>query len=157
MAAYASVQNVQEEFKNTTFSSTSQPTDTRVTRYIQEEEAIINAKVGMIYTAPVDATASPLSTIILRKISISMVSRRVKEILEVQSESTDTNQAAKKDSTKPPEELLQEIVDRVLVLPDAVLLSTTNGATSYDSASADCNAKFKFKKGSGRYGGPNQW
>lgn len=157
MSAYASVQNVQEEFKNVTFSNTSVPTDTRVSRYIDEEEAVINAKVGMIYQVPVDSTASPQSTLILRSISISMVSRRVKEILEVKSDSEDTNQSAKKNSKVEPEDLLTQIVNRTLTLPDAVLLSTSNGATSYDSASADPNAAFQFKKGSGRYGGPNQW
>lgn len=155
MAAYASVTNIQEEFKNVTFDSNSIVTDTRVSRFIDECEAVINAKVGMIYQVPVDSVASPQSTLILRQISIYMVSNRIKEIIQTKSDSDDTNQATKGKVAKSPEDLLQDILDKVLVLPDAVLLSTTKGATDYDVG--DATVEFAFKRATGRYGGPNQW
>lgn len=155
MSAYASVSDVAQEFKNVTFDSTSVITDTRVTKFITETEAIINAKVGKIYQMPLDQTASPQSTIILRRISIGMVSNRIKEILDVKTGEEDTKQAGKQTDYKSPEMLLQEIVDRKTPLPDASLLSPTNGATNYDVG--DATVQHVFKVGTGRYGGPNQW
>lgn len=131
MATYAAVSDIQGEFKNITFStSTSVPT-ANVTRFLDEADAEINAKIGQIYETPIDSTNNPISFKILRHIEIDLVASRIKAIVEVKSTDDKTNQSSKLDPMQAARDRIQEIVDRKLPLPDASLLSTGKGATGY--------------------------
>ena len=154
--AYASASDVQNEFKNVDFTQPSSAVTTaKVTEWIGQAEAEINAKVGMVYQVPVDSGASPNSTLILKAISIGIVAQRVRDVLQVKTPDQETSQGARKDSAKDARTRLDAIVNRTLPLPDAVLISSTNGATDYDVG--DTTVEFSFQRGTGSNGGPNQW
>jgi hypothetical protein len=154
--AYATTQNIQEEFKSLDFTAANSAVQTtRVQRFIAEAEAEIDAKVGQVYNTPIDPTASPNSLVIVRAISIGIVAQRVRDILEVKSPDQETGQGVRKDSASDARKRLDAIVNRTLPLPDAVLKSSTNGATSFEAG--DASAEFTFKRGSNGRGGPNQW
>lgn len=130
--AYASLSDIQNEFKSVTFSSGSAPTDSAVTAFIAQEEAKLNARVGLKYVVPVDPTASPLSTLILRSISVHLVTARIKEILKVKAADPKADQDARGgDPKKHALTVIDKIVSGEMPLPDAVLVSTANGVRSF--------------------------
>lgn len=153
--SYADTSDIQNEFKNLTFSDTTAVTPARVVALITQAEAEVDAKIGQVYVAPIDPGASPVSFQIVLAISIGIVAQRVRDILEVKSPEQESSQGVRKDSASDARKRLDQIVARTLPLPDAVLVSTTKGATSFDAGSTD--VKFTFRRGKNRYGGPNQW
>lgn len=148
MSTYAAASDIQAEFKNIVFSASTSVTSTSVTRFLAEADAEINAKVGQIYSVPVDGTLSPISFAILRHIEIDMVAARIKDIIEVKSTEDQTNQGSKKDPITLARERLQEIVDRKLPLSDATLISSVKGATGYNVGSS---VTAQFKRGCGQW------
>lgn len=130
--AYALLADIQNEFKSVVFSSASSPTDTAVSAFIDQEEAKINARVGLKYVVPVNPTSSPLSTLILRAISTHLVSAKIKEILKVKAADPKADQEARGgDPKKHAMNTIEKIVSGEMPLPDAVLVSSSDGVRSF--------------------------
>lgn len=127
--AYATTANVASEFKNITFSSTTQVTDTEVARFITEAEAEIDARIGKKYTVPL-TNASDIA--IVRQASVWMVADRVRKIMQVK----DISVEELKQGVRPPGgrrealKLIDEILKGDLEL-NADLLSSSNGIQSF--------------------------
>lgn len=139
MAAYAAVADVQGEFKSITFTSSTTVTDTQVTRFITEAEAEINGCVGLVYQVPVDSVVSPIAFALLRSLSISIVSTRIKNIVEVKTNDQGTSQGGgPKSDADNARKILDKIVAQTLKLIDAVKVNATrDGVESFASNNAE--------------------
>ncbi len=90
--AYTTTAEIQADFKDTTFSTTTNVKAADVDQFIVEADALINASVGSRYVTPV-AAGEGLS--LLKFLSRSLVAGRIKKILEVKQEkAVDANQAS---------------------------------------------------------------
>lgn len=118
--AYTTNTKVGEEFKNLTFSSSTFPTDTVVTRFISEADAYIDGRLGSIYETPITGTTSLL---IIQQISTWLTSARVRYLQQVKTGSETVKQYKEDDLYKKAMEMLTFICSRALILPDATLLS----------------------------------
>ena len=89
--AYSTAAEIQQDFKNADFSTSTNVTTAAVTQFIVEADALIDHYVGQRYVVPVTASASTLS--LLKLFSRSLVADRVRAILEVkQATNVDGNQ-----------------------------------------------------------------
>ena len=79
--SYTTYTEVQGDFKNTTFQTTGNVTQTDVTQFIVEADALINSYVSAKYPTPVSAAGDGLN--LLKLLSRTIVTLRIKSILEV--------------------------------------------------------------------------
>lgn len=88
---YTALEDIQAEFKNITFSSTTNVKDSDIDVYIVQADALINSYVGKRYTLPVSTSAEGYQ--LLKMISTALVADRVRARLEVkQSTNATANQ-----------------------------------------------------------------
>ena len=122
--AYSTYAEIQADFKDVTFTSTTLVKDTEVTQFIVEADSLIDSYVGKRYEVPITGTSS-LS--LMKLYSRTLVAERVRGILEVKQQTAQaTNQNVRSGlSTKDILKLLSDIRDEKTDLVDATLLSDT--------------------------------
>ena len=124
MAAYASESEIQKEFKSITWSAVAGGIEaTTVTRWTEEESAIIDSYLGGIYKIPITGTQSLLT---VKKICILMVSSRVKRTLQVKNIDPATQNQVSDDEYKQSIKILEDLRDQVNLLPDAPRIETAS-------------------------------
>lgn len=130
--AYATNAQVASEFKNITFSATSSITLDEVDRFIEEADAYIDSKLSQKYVTPITGTTS---LILVRQISVWLAAQRVKDIMRVKSGATEKDQGVGKTKIRRlddmAKEMLSDILNDKLELPDASLKDTSEGVYSY--------------------------
>jgi hypothetical protein len=135
--AYTTYSEIQADFKDMTFAASGQNViQSDVTQFIVEADALINSFVGARYTVPV---ASGEGLQLLKLCSRSLVTARIKKILEVKQEkATDANQSVVGVLLSPSQvmKILSDIRDDNLSLEGGVLLVSGNGF--YSNNSANC-------------------
>lgn len=131
--AYCTNAQVSSEFKGITFSASSSITDTEVDRFIEEADAEIDGKVSQVYTTPITGT---VSLIIVRTISIWLVKDRINKILAVKTGNDEDNQSGEESLGSRARQMLNDIVDRKLDLPDATLVTASDGVKDYNYANS---------------------
>lgn len=130
--AYCNPSDVASEFKNLSFSSSTNPTDTVVNSFIAQADAEIDGKVGLRYAVPIDTVACPVSAITLKQLSVWLVAARVKEILKVKTGDEGSSQEARAgDLAKTARAQLDQIAQGEFLLRDAPLLNTTEGLAGW--------------------------
>lgn len=88
--AYATKTEIEADFKDMEFVAGKNVTDTDVTQFIVESDALINSYVGTVYQVPV---SSGEGLQLLKLLTRSLVAARIKKLLEVKQEkATDANQ-----------------------------------------------------------------
>lgn len=144
--AYTTKDEVQSDFKDITFDSNSNVTDTDVTQFIVEADALINSYVGAKYQTPV-ASGEGLQT--LKLYSRCLVAARIKRLLEVkQQTSTDANQNVMTTLFSPSQiiKMLEDIRDDKLQLPGALPLKSSGGFFNNNVANNICPVVKKDEK-----------
>jgi phage gp36-like protein len=143
--AYCTLDDVQAEFKNTTFSGSTLVTDENVTAFIVQADAVINSYVGKRYETPVPETADGFQ--ILKMISSGIVAERVRAILEVkQVTNKDGEQNVRRGlSLNFLMGMLKDISTGKLLLDGALSASNSTGIYSENSKNY---IEPEFKKGS---------
>ncbi len=134
--AYTTAAEIEADFKDMTFTSTSNVKTDDVTQFIVEADALINAYVGARYTVPV-TSGDGLN--LLKLLSRSLVAQRVKALLEVkQDTSKDANQSVKGVllSAKEVMAILSDIKNDILQLSGAASLVSSSGF--YSNNVANC-------------------
>ena len=132
--AYTTYTEIQSDFKDITFNTTSNVSSNDVSQFIVEADALINAYVGSRYTVPV-TSGDGLN--FLKLLSRSLVTARIKKILEVKQEkSTDANQNVVGVLLSPSQvmKILEQIRDDKLSLAGASDLVSSNGFYSNNVA-----------------------
>ena len=133
--AYTTYSEVEADFKDTSFTTTTNVKAADVTQFIAEADALINSYVGSVYEVPVTTSGEGLT--LLKLLSRSLVTSRVKKILEVKQEkSTDANQniVSVLLSTERVMKILKDIQDKNLTLEGAVALVSGGGFYSKNVA-----------------------
>lgn len=129
--SYCTYSDVAKEFKSITFSSSTAVTDSQVTAFIAQADAVINAKIGLKYAMPITDTDA---LTILKMISVGMVADRVRDIVKTQSGDAQTSQQARPrgGATTPasPWAMLDSIVKGDMLLGSAALASSADGVKS---------------------------
>lgn len=142
--AYTTYSEIEKDFKDQSFSDTTgNVRQADVTGFITEADALINAYVGTRYTVPV-ASGDGLN--LLKLLSRSLVTARIKKILEVKQEkSTDANQSAVGVllSVTKVMEILNDIQSGKLALAGASALLSSGG---FYSKNAACDVEPVIKK-----------
>ncbi len=132
--AYTTYTEIQSDFKDITFSTTTNVTATDVTQFIVEADSLVNAYVAKRYTVPVTA-GDGLN--LLKLCSRSLVTARIKRLMEVvQEKSTEANQAVQGVLLSPTAvmKILTDIRDDLIDLTGATLLESSRGFYSKNVA-----------------------
>jgi phage gp36-like protein len=130
---YTSATEIQGDFKDLTFTATSNVKDSDVTGFIVEADALINSYVGARYSVPV-TSGDGLN--LLKLCSRSLVSARIKKIMEVkQDKGQDANQNVVGVLLSPTAvmKILADIRDDKINLDGGTLLVSGNGFYSYNA------------------------
>lgn len=141
--AYSTSAQVADEFQGVSFGATTVPTDTTVDRWIAEADQVIDAHVGLRYEVPVVEGDSPLSFLIVRKISIMLVASRVRKILNRSGANGDTARKVITDDHDKAMKMLKQISDGKMELSDVDPRNAKLGVSSYN---VDAGEEFTFKK-----------
>lgn len=140
--AYCTVAQVEAEFKDVTFGPTTAVTSTDVTRFIEESDAEINGYIGSKYVVPIDATESLK---VVRRISILIVTDRIKEILRVKTGDDKVDQATRGGQLRAQAmAMLKAVLSSQIKLSDAVLNDSGDGVSSF---AVDHGLEFEWQKG----------
>lgn len=141
--AYSTSQEVQEEFKEFPISATTAIKADQVTRFIEEADAEIDARLAIRFEVPITSEdALPL----IRKISIGLVAGRIKNMLPIQTGDTGIAQSAHGLAgrlEKEARELLRAIVDQEMKLIGVNPATTHQGVKS---GNVSANVRHRFKR-----------
>jgi len=133
--AYTTYSEIEKDFKDQTFAESSgNVRQADVTQFIVEADALINAYVGTKYTTPV---TSGEGASLLKLLSRSLVTARIKKIFEVKQEKgTDANQSAVGVLLSPSAvmKILKDIQEGSLALAGASALLSGDGFYSKNVA-----------------------
>lgn len=127
--AYSVLTDIESEFKDVTFSSTTAVTDDDIDGFIDQADAFIDSSISSRYEVPVTGSSSLL---VLKTISILLVKARVLSILSVKTPQDKTKQDPDGPTLRQQAlDMLKAIKNGSLLLTDAVLTSTDGGLTSF--------------------------
>lgn len=123
---YCQLSDIQSDFGDIEFSSTSKVTDTKVDELIVSESNYIDSYISSKYAVPVIELDSPSAFALLKRICIFRVSDRIRNILEIKTGNDNINQDVKGQSRTPSDDL-KKIIDGKLRLIDCPLATTDDG------------------------------
>ena len=119
---YCTVAEVQSEFSDTTFGSSTSVTSTEVTALIEEFSEYVNQRISNRYTTPItDAEALLVIKIIVKYLVVAKVLRILNSDQESGAEANERTKANIYD--KKAEEMLKMVFDGSLVLSDTAKTS----------------------------------
>lgn len=127
--AYSQETDIEGEFKDVDFDTNTSVKSADITRFIAETDAYIDGKLGLRYQVPITGVSSLL---IMRMISVTLISERVKKILAVKTGDSKVDQDSLTDREKAMHKMLQEIVEGKILLSDATKLSSHGGVKAYN-------------------------
>lgn len=142
--AYTSKAEIEADFKDLEFTSTSNVKSGDVTQFITEADALINAYIGSVYTVPVTIAGEGKN--LLKLLSRSLVAARIKRIMEVKQEkNADPNQNIVGVLLSPSMvmQILKDIQSQKMALAGATLLVSGGG---FFSSNADCDIEPVIEK-----------
>lgn len=123
--AYATYTDIQSEFRSVTFASGTAVTDTEVTAFIVQTDALINTYLSGRYVVPITGTAA---LALIKWIAIQITRERIIKILATKTGVMDPDQL---EAEKPMwQELLEKLQAGSLNLSDASPLSSGGGIRS---------------------------
>ena len=122
---YATVAQIESEFQDTSFTSSTQITDTEVTDWIQKYSGLVNQKLASKYTVPItDADALEVVNLIVRDFVKARIMRILNSDIDAGAGETERTQAnaCEKKATM----LLKAIKDGSISLGGLVPKPTAN-------------------------------
>jgi hypothetical protein len=142
--AYCTKEQVADEFNGiAAFSSTTNPTGDTVDRWIAEADALINAKVGLRYITPIVAANDLL---VIRIISIMLVSARVRRRLNRQGPDGETSKVKVADTLDQAMKMLESIVKGTTNLDGGSVLKSAGGSTNSYQVNHAVSCPHTFRK-----------
>lgn len=132
--AYCTNAQVADEFNGIpggAFSSTTNPTDTTVDRWIAEADALIDSKVGLRYDVPITDVDD---LIVIRQIAIMLVSARIRRRLNRVGPDGETAKIKVTDTFDQAMKLLDSIIKGLTDLPNSDLRNSDVGVSSFSTS-----------------------
>jgi hypothetical protein len=138
---YCTVDEVAQDFKNITISSTSSVSTTDIEKMVEQESNFIDSKICSLYKIPVVEGTSPKAFSVLKRIAIFLVSDRVRHILHTKTGQDNKDQDTKglRSLSRTPRKDLEEIQKGTLKLIDAEALNSLIGFDVGDVP--DCDSR----------------
>jgi phage gp36-like protein len=128
---YATATDISREFRSVTFEADTDISDTDITSFLDEADAIINTCLNNKYITPITGTESVK---VLKRIEIAIVAARIASILDLKQQqnqpSTIKQEFNKKDMEQWAFKYLKDLENEVKTLPDATLKSGNFGMKS---------------------------
>lgn len=144
--AYCTSAQVQAEFKGIVFDASSNPTDSDVSRLIDESDSMIDAVIGVRYVTPVTAGAG---LTLLQNLAIRLTAERIRNILAVKTGNKEIDQGNKSASdTKAVMDCLAKIAKREIVLQGAIDADPTEGVSSMNVSNGQT---YTFQRGTDQW------
>lgn len=146
--AYSTAADISSEFKDISFTANSSVTESEVTEFIAQADAIINSYVGAKYLLPIAASYTEALSL-LKSIEIAIVSTRVGKILKVKSGKAKVDQEATGPTGRSwAMSMLKKIKDCDLLLldSDGAQLPLVAGGTTTSSNNVDIDLQPTFKR-----------
>lgn len=138
--AYTDPTEVQSDFKSIDFTVAGANVNTAsVTQFISEADSLINAYVGTVYQTPVTQTGEGLT--LLKLLSRSLVTARIKKIMEVKTDKPgDATQGVVGVLLSPAAvmKILTDIQTKTLALAGAATLISGGGFASANQDNSVC-------------------
>lgn len=125
--AYCVHGDVTNEFKKLTLNDAT-ISQAKVTEWISQADAYIDAKLGLRYETPITGTEALK---ICKQISTWIVAGRVKEALDQDTGDDRVDQIMRGDLEKKAKAMLTEIVEGKMILSDATIRRTGDGVKSF--------------------------
>ena len=145
--AYATVQDIQSEFKSVAFSATTSVTSAEINSFIGQADQEINAHISVKYALPIiDVDGLKF----LKAIAISIVADRVAGILKVKTANQKVDQNSKTGhSSVWGRKMLKQLQKGELFLVDATGASLPKATThdGFESYNVENGIEHTFKKG----------
>lgn len=144
--AYCSTTEVTADFKDIAFTTTSNIKSADVDQFIVEADALINSFIGSRYVVPV---VSGAGLNLLKLYSRSLVTARIKKIMEVkQAKSDDANQNVVGVFLSPKDvmQMLKDIRESKINLDGCPLLNSNSGFYSNNVSNKVCSVMKKDLK-----------
>lgn len=132
--AYSSITNIQYEFKDVTFSSSTAMTTAKVTQYMADADAEIDCTLAVKYTTPITGTQS---LVLIGQIAVWLVKDRINETLQVKTGDDKTSQTGGKSYRQKAVDMLNDLASGKKVLTDAALKTSADGVQSYNNNNSD--------------------
>lgn len=128
--AYATRAEVEGEFKDVTFSSTTAVSDTDADRFLVEEEAVLNGLLKTVYTVPITGT---MALSICKMLLIKLVKARIVAIMEVKTGGKTPDQGDPESKLIKDEVmgLIEKLQNKSMLLPDATFANSGSAVRSY--------------------------
>lgn len=139
---YCSQADIEAEFKNTTFDTTTAVKAAELALWINQESQYIDGRIGLRFVVPVNPSTYPEAGAILKRIAIFRVSERVKNKLEVKSNVTQalaSDEKYIKNVVRTPNDDLDMIAKGLLLLQNVPLISSSAGVGSFNSENGYCH------------------
>jgi len=123
--SYATIENVKSLFRDFAPNSQAAVIDSEIQEFLDDAHAIINAKIGTLYSMPITELANPESFKILRRLETFKVACIVDDILNSYGEADKKPMWCQKahelmDMLVPPKGKNCKQCEPVMKLPDAV-------------------------------------
>jgi hypothetical protein len=142
---YCVKQDIVNDFKSLAIENSGTViTTAKVEEMIEQESSFIDGYISQRYNLPITEATYPSAFNILKRICIFRVSQRVRNIIEVRSDATQTNSQEKftDNRVRTPNDDLSEIVKGKLILLNVPTRSSGLGVTSFTSKNKGNCAKF---------------
>lgn len=138
--SYSDVADIQAEFRSIKINDDSAVTEESVESFIAQADAEIDSMIGTRYAVPVSGESALL---VLKQISVWLVARRVKDVLEIKNVRPEVDQDIKTDTRSMALSMLNKIVNGEMNLIGATLANSVQGVKSGVSAN---NIERTFKR-----------
>jgi hypothetical protein len=132
---YAAVSDITDNFRKLPITADSDFNIDRVTRFLTQEEAFIDSFLIDIYVFPITGTRS---LELLKVIEVALVSAKIASIIDLKQNTqlgTTSNNIKqefnKREYAETHKRYLNDIKNRTITLPDAPLLNSDYGMSSY--------------------------
>lgn len=125
--SYASISEIQSEFRSLNLSATTSVSTDEVTRFLEEADALINSFLEGRYSTPITGTNALL---VIKQIEIDLVTSRISKVLKIKQPNLalreDTKQGITDGSlTNKAMRMLKMLQNGDMTLSDATAISTT--------------------------------
>ena len=133
--SYASTTDIQNEFKSLDLTSNTTLTSTKITQFLADADAEINARLACTYQVPITGTNS---LIVVKLIEIYLVKHRCMEILrQSKTGTTSGEEDAQTNYRKMGLNMIDDIIKRKIILTDATLGNPSGGVQSFSNSNPD--------------------
>lgn len=147
--SYCTKQDVINDFKSLVVNASGTViTNDYLDSVISEESNFIDGYIAQRYVLPIQQSASPKAFQVLKRICVFRVSERVRNKIEVRSNSTQaaSDEKFSENKIRTPNDDLREIAAGNLILVDAPVKSKALGVASFTSSSKGTCAMFDVNK-----------